>query len=149
MERKERTKTKENIYLITMIGSNPRQIVGYDIAKDKSAERIQRIVDDGPKAQKYCTDGYIAYCDVSYYGEHIRNIHDKKHTHNVESINSDIRHYIPLFRRRSKCFPRSLETLKAVLYVFVEAYNKFGIAKARFHELYGKKEPPFSLLSFI
>ena len=123
--------------------------MGYDVAQDKSWERIQTIVDNAPPASFYCTDGYYGYLDVYYPGQHIRNINDKKYTHNVESINADIRHYIPLFRRRSKCFPRSLETLHAVMDCFVEAYNAFGEAKAKFREHYGKKEPPFSLVNFI
>ena len=132
-----------------MIGANPRQIVGFDVAKDKSPARIQKIVDEAPWAEKYCTDGYLGYIDVIYPGKHIRNVRNKENTHNVESINSDIRHYVPLFRRRSKCFPRSLETLKAVMDVFVDAYNTFGEAKQRFRQLYGNKELPFSLLNYI
>ena len=43
--RKGTSKTRENVYLITMISRNPRQIVGFDIVFDKSPERIQKIVD--------------------------------------------------------------------------------------------------------
>ena len=147
--KKGNTKTRENVYLITMISRNPRQIVGFDVARDKSPKRIQRIVDNAPWAKKYCTDGYLGYVDIIYPGEHIRNIHDKSDTHTVESINADIRHYIPIFARRSRCFARSLETMRAVLEVFVVAYNKFGEAKQRFRQYFGKKELPFSLLNYI
>ena len=71
------------------------------------------------------------YIDVMFPGDHVRNIRDKKDTHNVESINADLRHYIPVLARRSRCFCRSLETLQAVVEVFVDAYNAFGIAKLR------------------
>jgi hypothetical protein len=33
--------------------------------------------------------------------------------------------------RRSRCFCRKLETLQAVIEVFVDAYNKFGLYKAK------------------
>ena len=48
--------TRENVYLITMISRNPRLIVGFDVASDKSSERIQNIVDNSPEADFYYTD---------------------------------------------------------------------------------------------
>jgi len=54
-------------------------------------------------------------------------------------------------RRRSRCFPRKIETLQAVLEVFVDAYNKFGVAKMRFRQNRDTKsrELPFSVLDFV
>jgi IS1 family transposase len=129
--RKGNSEARENVYLMTMISREPRQILGFQVARDKSAWRIQEIVDGAPEAKYYCTDGYLGYIDIVYPGHHIRNVHDKSDTHNVESINADLRHYIPVLRRRSRCFCRSIETLDAVISVFVEAYNKFGEAKLR------------------
>jgi IS1 family transposase len=145
---------------MTMVNAEPRQIVGFDVARDKSRERIQAIVDSAPEAKKYCTDGYLGYVDVAYPGQHVRNVRDKKDTHNVESINADLRHHIPVLARRSRCFCRSLETLEAVLAVFVEAYNKFGAAKAKHRvptvrksmtsakHLHEFRDPPFSVVDF-
>jgi Transposase and inactivated derivatives, IS1 family len=124
---KSRTETRENVYLMTMLSRLPRQITSFDVALDKSPERIQRIVDSAPEANQYCTDGWWGYVDVVYPGQHIRNIHNKSNTFTVEGINADLRHYIPILARRSRCFPRTLETLYAVVAVFVEAYNKFGV----------------------
>lgn len=56
--RKGTSETRENVYLITMISRNPRQIVGFDVAFDKSRERIQNIADSSPEADFYYTDGY-------------------------------------------------------------------------------------------
>ncbi|MBO5105129.1 MAG: hypothetical protein J6B74_08735 [Ruminococcus sp.] len=76
---------------------------------------------------------------------------DKKDTHNIKSINADLRHYIPALRQRSRCFPRSLDTLKAVFLFFVSAYNAFSIAKEKFRQSKDKKsrELPFSVLDFL
>lgn len=126
IERKSYGKTRENVYLMTMVSREPRQIVSFDVAYDKSPNRIQDMVDTSPYAQKYCTDGYLGYVDVIYPGKHIRNIHNKNDTHTVESVNADLRHYIPILARRSRCFARKLETLRAVIEVFVDAYNRFG-----------------------
>ena len=81
----------------------------------------------------------------------MRNIHNKNDTFTVESVNADLRHYIPLLRRRSRCFPRKLETLQAVLTVFVDAYNAFGVAKMKFRQNRDPKarELPFSVLDFL
>jgi len=66
-------------------------------------------------------------------------------------INADIRHYIPILHRRSRCFPRKLETLRAVLELFVQAYNAFGVAKMNFRKNRdpNSRELPFSVLDFL
>jgi IS1 family transposase len=147
--RKPKTATGENIYLTTLVSRSPRQIVGFDIAYDKTPERIQKIVDNAPNAEAYYTDGYLGYIDVVYPGKHIRNVSDKSNTFTVESINADLRHYIPILARRSRCFARTLETLIAVVTVFVEAYNRFGLAKQHFYRYRAKGEPPFGLVDFL
>ena len=149
--KRPRTETRENTYVMTMVSRLPRQIVGFDVAFDKSPARIQAIVDNAPTAENYCTDGWSGYVDVIYPGKHIRNARDKSDTFTVEGINADLRHYIPILSRRSRCFPRKIETLYAVLEVFVEAYNKFGVAKMRFRQNRNpiSRELPFSLLDFL
>ena len=149
--KKPNTQTRENTYVMTMVSRLPRQIVGFDVAFDKSPQRIQMIVDKAPIAKKYCTDGWTGYVDVVYPGEYIRNVHNKNDTFTVEGINADLRHYIPLLRRRSRCFPRKIETLYAVLSLFVDAYNAFGVAKMNFRKNRNSKsrELPFSVLDFL
>jgi len=149
--KKPRTQTRENVYVMTMVSRNPRQIVGFDVAYDKSPERIQRLVDTSPAAECYCTDGWNGYVDVIYPGKHVRNVRNKNDTFTVEGINADLRHYIPILARRSRCFPRSLETLQAVVAVFADAYNRFGVAKMKFKQNRNPKsrELPFSALDFL
>jgi hypothetical protein len=144
-----------------MINAEPRMIVGFDVAMDKGAVRIQKIVDGAEYAKQYATDGYFGYLDVVFPGKHKRNVHNKKNTHNVESINADLRHYIPVLRRRSRCFCRKLETLQTVVEVFVDAYNAFGLAKSKCRvpvvhkpenqnkHLHKHREVGFSTLDFL
>ena len=147
---KSNKETRENVYLITLVSRNPRQIVGHDVAYDKSPDRIQKIVDAAPNASVYFTDGYLGYIDVVYYpGKHTRNIHDKRDTYTVEGINADLRHYIPLLRRRSRCFARSIDTLSAVVDLFVDAFNRFGAAKFKYKQSFPRRSPPFSLIHFL
>jgi len=145
---KRPAEARQNVYLMTAVSRKPRKIVGFDVAFDKSAERIQGMVDTAPPAKTYYTDNYSAYEDVAYFGAHICG---KSNTFTVESVNADLRHYIPVLARRSRCFPRSLETLQAVLDVFVAAYNRFGVAKERFRRSRhpNARELPFSVLDFL
>lgn len=147
--KKSNSETRENVYLITMISRNPRLIVGFDVASDKSSERIQNIVDNSPEADFYYTDGYLGYIDVVYPGKHIRNARDKKDTHNVESINADLRHYIPVLARKSRCFARKIETLYAVVAVFIDAFNCFGLSKYKYRQHKKTGELPFSIVDFL
>ena len=117
---------------MTMLNREPRQIVAFAVDKSVNSESIQKMVDDSPEAGKYYTDGGSSYLGVDFIGRHERNIHDKSDTHNIEGSNADIRHYIAGLRRRSRCFFRKIETLEAVLSIFVYAYNKFGEAKLQY-----------------
>ena len=161
INQKPKTETRENTYVMTMISREPRQIVGFDVDNHKSSSNLQEIVDNAPYAHYYCTDGYHGYLDVIFPGYHIRNVHDKSDTHTIESINADLRHYIPGLARRSRCFYRSHETMEAVLSVFIDAYNKYGEAKQKYRvptehkqgcqskHLHKYKDLPFSILDFL
>lgn len=161
INKKENTKTRENTYVILLISTNPRQILGYYTGRNRTAEVMQRIVDGAQSAKAYATDGNFTYKDVIFPGKHIQNDEDKSDTHDVESINADLRTYISGLRRRSRCFYRSLETLDAVISLFVEAYNKFGEAKMRYRipvrhrqgnenkHLHKYRDTPFSLIDFL
>ncbi len=132
-----------------MVKRNSQQIVGFDVARDKSPDRIQRIIDSTPPANTYFTDGYTGHIDVVYPGKHVRNMHNKRDTFTVEGINADLRHYIPLLARRSRRFARSLDTLLAVLEVSVDAYNQFGLTKYAYRKHHPSRDVPFALVDFL
>ena len=135
---------KNRIYVITLVSRDNRQIVGYDIAFDKGWKRIQRLVDKSVKARQYYSDAYSAYSEVYYEGGHI-SLNNKSQTYTVEGVNSDLRHYIPALHRSSKCFFRSVETIKAVLKIFVNAFNLFASSK----KIYPHLKSSFFLTNFI
>ena len=107
------------------------------------------MVDKAGEAEIYCTDGYSGYLDVVFPGKHLFNIHSKKDTFIVEGVNADLRHYIPTLARKSRCFPRKLENLQAVLTVFVHAYNRFGRHKDSYRSLHPGPAVPFSFFDFL
>ena len=102
-----------------------------------------------PEATRYNIDGYSGYLDVIYPEKQIYNIHNKKNTLTVEGVNADLRHYISILARRSRCFPRKLETLYAVVEVLVAAYNRFGIAKYNYRLHHPDGEIPFAFVDFL
>ena len=104
---------KNKIYVMILVIGDKRQIVGYDIEFDRSKEKIQTLVDNSPKASKYYSDAYPVYSEICYKGYHT-SLKNKSQTYTVEGVNSDLRHYIPGLRLKSKCFFRSIETMKAV-----------------------------------
>jgi IS1 family transposase len=138
------SREKNRFYAITLVSRDTREIVGFDIAFDKSRERIQRLVDRSVKAHQYYSDAYLAYAEVRYEGTHT-SLKNKSQTYTIEGVNSDLRYYIPALHRRSKCFFRSLETAKAVFKIFVNAFKLFACAKKNFPHL----KSAFCLSSFI
>ena len=152
VERKARREARENVYLMTLVSLKPQQIVGFDVAAfDKSPKRIQKIVDNAPEAEHYCTDGWLGYVDVVYPGRHVQNCQDKSDTFIAGGINADLRHYISVLARRSRCFCRKLETLRAVIEGFTEAYKRFGVAKLNYSQNRNpnSRKLPFSVLDFL
>ena len=132
-----------------MVSRKPRQIVGHVVSRDKMSSTIQQMVDTAPEAKQYCTDGYYGYLDVIFPGKHIFNVHNKKDTFTVESVNADLRHYIPTLARRSRCFPRKLDNLRAVLNVFVKAFNSFASQKELYRSLHLGATMPFSIFDLF
>jgi len=154
------TETKENIYVSLAVTRNPRQIVGFTVTESRSVEQMQGLVDCSPAAGTYYSDGFLMYQDLCYWGVHVVAPR-KSQTYTVEGINSDLRSYIAGFARRSKCFYRKIETVRAILTVFVTAYNRFGEYKSK-NQVLAKHKPtskskhlhkyselPLSLIDFI
>jgi len=145
--------------VITFIDRETRQIVGHKVSASKDVETIQAIADAAPKAAFYHSDGYSAYAETLYYGNHFAH-YDKSETYTVEGVNSDLRRYIPGFARRSKCFYRKIETVISVMAVFVKVFNLFSLKKYHTRKLaihrptstsrlHKYADSPFSLIDFF
>ena len=76
-------------------------------------------------------------------------MYEIKKIHYVESINADLRHGIPVLVRKSRCFSRKIEMLYAVVAVFIDAYNRFGLAKYKYRQRKKIVELPFSVVDFL
>ena len=157
--KKELTQTKENVYITLAVTRNPRQIVGFTVTPARSTEQMQELIDSSPAAEDYYSDGYSLYRELSYWGVHTV-APGKSQTYTVEGINADLRRYIPGLARRSRCFYRLIDTLVAVMKIFVAAYNRFGEYKSKHQMLANHKassksrlhkyaELPLALINFI
>ena len=112
IKRKSSTDEGENTYICTIVSRMSRQIVSFAVDSRRSKELFQGMANSVNPAGTYHTDGLQTYGEVDYYpGRHNQNSCDKRDTHNVESINADLRNHIPGLRRKSRCFYRTLETL--------------------------------------
>ena len=140
--RKARTETKENIYVIAVVSREPRQFLGLIASRNKSPETIEQLVWKSPHAEKYFADGYLGYREVFYPGQFKQNNHSKNDTYTVEGANADLRCYIPTLQRKSRCFPRKIENLNAVLKLFAYAYNLFGQWKSKYCRIPVKHKSP-------
>lgn len=130
IKKKELTNTKENVYITLAVTREPRKIVGFSVTSSRSVEQMQGIIDSSPAAEIYYSDGYLMYNSLCYWGVHIV-APGKSETYTVEGVNADLRRYIPGAARRSRCFYRRIDTLVAVMKVFVTAYNRFGEYKLK------------------
>ena len=55
--KRPRTETRENVYIMTMTGCNPRQVIGFLASFTKTAVEIQGIVDGAPPAKNIARTG--------------------------------------------------------------------------------------------
>jgi IS1 family transposase len=153
---------RQNSYVCTMMSRIPRQIVAFNVDNFIESKTIQDMVDSVKIAERYYTDGGTTYLDVNFGTDrHIRNIENKDNTHNIESTNADLRHYIAGLARKNRCFFRKQENKISVLAVFIDAYNKFGEAKLKYRKpvthkspnptkhLHKWKYPAFSILDYL
>ena len=88
---------------MTLANRKTREILGYDIARYRSLQRIQNLVDNAPKAEFYFSNAFPVYSQVCYEGIY-RSLNNKSQTFTVESVNADLRHFFPPLHRKSRYF---------------------------------------------
>jgi hypothetical protein len=101
-----------------------RLIVGCKVVKEIGWLSIQEFVDRLPQASYYCTDRAAVYEEMMWPegSTHVIS-HKKEQTHNIESLNADLRTYLARLKRRSRCFSRSWQALTRAIRLFVWHYN--------------------------
>jgi IS1 family transposase len=123
----------------TIVHRRTRCIVAHDVLEERTHQTMQPLVDatfeQVPKVHTFHSDGLVTYKDLVYRaGKKMalhRPVEDKSQTYSVESVNADLRCYVPSLDRRGRCFPRSLTNLKALLRLFVTCYNRCALARLK------------------
>lgn len=90
------------------------------------------MVDEAPKAKRYYSDALDAYERLWYHWGRYEVSLGKAETYSVEGDNAVLRHYLARLARRSRCFSRCPEALKAALKLFMYAFNHRQLQKQRF-----------------
>ncbi len=90
---------------------------------------MQAVVDMGPGASHYHSDGLTVYQALVYApGQHTAHL-DKSETYSVEADNAELRHYLARLARRSRCFSRCIEALRRAIQLFVWCWNQRQLQK--------------------
>ena len=123
---------KNQIYIITIVDRLTRCYLGYRVVWQRTQEVIQELVDEAPKAKRYYSDAFDAYDRLWYHWGVYEVSQGKTDTYSVEADNAELRHYLARLGRRSRCFSRCPEALKAALKLFMYCFNQRQLHKQRF-----------------
>ena len=123
---------KNQIYVITIVDRVTRCYLGCQVVWQRTQEAIQEMVDEAPKAKRYYSDAFDAYDRLWYHWGAYEVSQGKADTYSVEGDNAELRHYLARLARRSRCFSRCPEALKAALKLFMFCFNRRQMHKQLF-----------------
>jgi insertion element IS1 protein InsB len=69
----------------------------------------------------FCTDYWRSYAEFIPSEKHLQS---KAETYTVEGYNSRIRHYLARFKRKTKCYSKSVEMIEISLKLLMMKINK-------------------------
>jgi IS1 family transposase len=123
---------KNQIFVITIVDRLTRCYLGFQVVWQRTQAAIQEMVDEAPKAKRYYSDAFDAYDRLWYHWGVYEVSQGKTDTYSVEAANAELRHYLARLARRSRCFSRCPEALKAALKLFMYCFNQRQLHKQRF-----------------
>jgi insertion element IS1 protein InsB len=123
---------KNQIFVITIVDRLTRCYLGFRVVWERTQATIQEIVDEAPKAKRYFSDAFDAYERLWYHWGVYEVSQGKTDTYSVEADNAELRHYLARLARRSRCFSRCPEALKAALKLFMYCFNRRQLHKQHF-----------------
>jgi IS1 family transposase len=117
---------------MTLVDRQTRCVLGWKVARERSAAVIQQLVDEAPKAREYFSDGWEAYATLWYHLGQYSLSDGKSDTYSVEAANAEFRHYLARLGRSSRCFSRCPAALQCALRLFVYCFNSRQLRKRAF-----------------
>jgi len=128
---------KNEVYVVTAVDRATRCIVGHSIVPQRSFEVFQDVIDQGPRAEHYFSEGLAAYADIYYHEISHAAVLDKSQTSSVEGDNAELRHYLSVALEYALFFQESGSS--AACRGFVCALSEFTSATpADFAALFGQ-----------
>lgn len=118
--------------MITIVDRVTRCFLGFQVVWQRTQAAIQEMVDEAPKAKRYYSDAFDAYDRLWYHLGAYEVSKGKADTYSVEAGNAELRHYLARLARRSRCFSRCPEALKAALKLFMYCFNRRQLHKQLF-----------------
>jgi IS1 family transposase len=100
-------------------------LLSWQIVHERTFESLQPVMDKVPRScERVYSDGLNTYTTLIYFGA-VHEAHtNKSQTYSVEGSNAEIRHYLARLHRRSRCFCRSVQSLKRAFWLFAYCYNR-------------------------
>jgi insertion element IS1 protein InsB len=93
---------------------------------------MQGLLDAAPQADRYFSDAYAPYGSLIYYPGRHQLMWDKSQTYSVEADNAELRHYLARLARKSRCFSRCIDALRATVRLFIFCWNQRQLHKQRY-----------------
>jgi IS1 family transposase len=117
---------------VTKVDRATRSFIGCTVVWERTSLALQRVVEHGPPARQYFSDGLNTYATLGYGLARYTVSEGKRDTYSVEADNAELRHYLARLARRSRCFTRCLVALCNALKLFFYAFNSRQLHKAAF-----------------
>jgi IS1 family transposase len=88
-------------------------------------EKMQEVVDSLPPADAYCSDASSIYPDLDWPEGSVHVVsRGKEQTHTIESLNSNLRHYLKRLARRTRAFSKCFDALTRSVKLFAWFHNR-------------------------
>jgi insertion element IS1 protein InsB len=113
---------KRKLWVWKAFHRDDRQLIDWELG-DRSAETLERLLKRLSQwdVKVYCTDNWPVYGpELEKYCPKAHHVVTKAETVAIEGNNSDTRHWLGRFRRRSKIVSKSLEMVDLSLGLFAK-----------------------------
>jgi hypothetical protein len=114
---------------MTIVDRVTRCILDWTVNWHPSWEVMPPMVYRSHKARHYFSDAILPYNNLVYPPATQQSRQNKQETYALETVNSDLRHYLAQVARRSQYFSRSIDTLTQAVKLLVYCYNQRQLRK--------------------
>lgn len=117
---------------MTLVERRTSCIVGWAVCTERDPHTLQTLLDASPPAVWYYSDLFAPYKALVYTPGSHTPMPDKSETYRVEGVNAELRHYLARLHRQTRCFSKCFHALVRAVKLFVFAWNRRQLHKARF-----------------